>query len=229
MSEHEQDEMTFDAGAASKKLGLQVQAELTPQRIYAEAAMDGVCVNAMTTHHFAVNQMSGLSLDEAVFVLKDRAKAVHQGDLKQAETMLISQAVALESIFAEMARRASNNLGKNLDIAERYMRMSLKAQNQCRTTLETLAEMKNPTTVFARQANIANGPQQVNNSVALSNGDVSQARAREAKSGRNELLVEISDGRKKVERRTTRAAAQSHTAVETVGAVNRTSKRPRKA
>ena len=167
MSDYENDEMTFDAEVASQKLALKVQAELTPQRIYAEAALDGVCVNAMTTHQFAVNQLAGLSLDEAVFVLKDRAKAVHKGDLKQAEAMLISQAVALESIFAEMARRANNNLGKNLDIAERYMRMSLKAQNQCRATLETLAELKSPTTVFAKQANIANGPQQVNNVAML--------------------------------------------------------------
>ncbi len=178
MSDYENDEMTFDAEVASQKLALKVQAELTPQRIYAEAALDGVCVNAMTTHQFAVNQLAGLSLDEAVFVLKDRAKAVHKGDLKQAEAMLISQAVALESIFAEMARRANNNLGKNLDIAERYMRMSLKAQNQCRATLETLAELKSPTTVFAKQANIANGPQQVNNGVTPTGSNASQTRAR---------------------------------------------------
>mgnify|MGYP000642303447 CR=1 FL=1 len=92
--------------------------------------------------------------------------------------MLISPAVALESIFAEMARRANNNLGKNLDIAERYMRMSLKAQNQCRATLETLAELKSPTTVFAKQANIANGPQQVNNGVTPTGSNASQTRAR---------------------------------------------------
>mgnify|MGYP000073195458 CR=1 FL=1 len=79
MSDYENDEMTFDAEVASQKLVLKVQAELTPQRIYAEAALDGVCVNAMTTHQFAVNQLAGLSLDEAVFVLKDRAKACPQG------------------------------------------------------------------------------------------------------------------------------------------------------
>ena len=43
------------------------------------------------------------------------------------------------------------------------MRMALKAQSQCRATLETLATIKNPPAVFARQANIAQGPQQVNN------------------------------------------------------------------
>lgn len=39
-----------------------------------------------------------------------------------------------------------------------------KCSTQCRATLETLAEIKNPRpVVFVRQANIANGPQQVNN------------------------------------------------------------------
>jgi hypothetical protein len=45
------------------------------------------------------------------------------------------------------------------------MRLALRAQNQCRATLETLAAIKNPPVVFAKQANIANGPQQVNNGV----------------------------------------------------------------
>jgi hypothetical protein len=43
------------------------------------------------------------------------------------------------------------------------MQMVLKAQSQCRATLKTLATIKNPPVVFARQANIAQGPQQVNN------------------------------------------------------------------
>ena len=48
-------------------------------------------------------------------------------------------------------------------LPETYMRMALKAQSQCRATLKTLANIKNPPVVFARQANIAQGPQQVNN------------------------------------------------------------------
>ena len=51
--------------------------------------------------------------------------------------------------------------------AEMYMRLALKSQSQCRATVETLAEIKNPSHVaFVRQANIANGPQQVNNGIA---------------------------------------------------------------
>ena len=55
------------------------------------------------------------------------------------------------------------NMDEYIEATERYMRLALKAQGQCRATLETLAAIKNPPVVFARQANFANGPQQVNN------------------------------------------------------------------
>jgi hypothetical protein len=55
------------------------------------------------------------------------------------------------------------------------LRLALKAQSQCRATLETLAAIKNPQPVaFVRQANIAHGPQQVNNAHA---SDVENQRA----------------------------------------------------
>ena len=73
------------------------------------------------------------------------------------------------------ARPASRLRGASLQVpkqewfsnSEAYMRMALKAQSQCRATLETLATIKNPPVVFARQANIAQGPQQVNNQIML--------------------------------------------------------------
>jgi hypothetical protein len=49
---------------------------------------------------------------------------------------------------------------------EAFMRMALRAQAQCRTTLETLANIKNAPVVFARQANVTTGPQQINNGTA---------------------------------------------------------------
>ncbi len=54
-----------------------------------------------------------------------------------------------------------------MNAAELYLRLALKAQGQCRATLETLAVIKNPTALtFVKQANIAHGPQQVNNTIA---------------------------------------------------------------
>jgi hypothetical protein len=87
------------------------------------------------------------------------------GDMKRAEAMLYGQAHALQAIFMNLARRATTQ--EYLKQWEAYLRMALKAQNQCRMTLETLATIKNPPVVFARQANINNGgQQQVNNGAA---------------------------------------------------------------
>ena len=58
-----------------------------------------------------------------------------------------------------------------------YLRVALKAQAQCRATLETLAEMKQPPTLLARQANIAHGPQQVNNRVFAERRDAPPRRS----------------------------------------------------
>ena len=47
-----------------------------------------------------------------------------------------------------------------------YLRLALKAQAQSRATAEALAAIKQGPVVIARQANIAHGPQQVNNGPA---------------------------------------------------------------
>lgn len=104
-----------------------------------------------------------ISLTELVGVLKGQTIEIEGGDLSHAEAMLCSQANALNSIFSELARRAAVNLGEHVGAAEMYLKLALRAQSQCRATLETLALMKNPPVVFAKQANIAHGPQQVNN------------------------------------------------------------------
>ena len=79
--------------------------------------------------------------------------------------MLTAQAHTLDAVFNRRARSSANC--KYVNHIEAYLRLALKAQNQCRATIEALAAIKNPQQVaFVRQANISNGPQQVNNSVA---------------------------------------------------------------
>ena len=115
--------------------------------------------------------------------LSGQVAAVNRGDLSRAEAMLIAQAHTLDEIFSSLARRSCRNInGGYLNAAECYMRLALKAQSQCRTTLEALAEIKNPRPVaFVRQANISNGPQQVNN------GTSALSRPREIKTEQNQL------------------------------------------
>jgi hypothetical protein len=102
-------------------------------------------------------------------------------------------------------------MGEYMQAAETYMRLALKAQAQCRATLETLGSIKNPPVIYARQANIANGPQQVNNGCAA-------PRASEPASSPNELL-ETEHG-KRLEPGTTGAAISGDPALEALGAID---------
>jgi hypothetical protein len=134
------------------------------------------------------------------------------------EALLTGHIVALNAVFVRFALRAHVNLGQHLDATERYTRLALKAQSQCRATAETLATIKNPSTVFARQANIAQGPQQVNNMVALTNGtNPDLARAENSKSVQNELLEAHGD---RLDARTANATSGSDQGLAPVGALD---------
>lgn len=97
--------------------------------------------------------------------------------------MLVTQAHSLNLIFSECLRKSAVNASEYFEASQRYFAMALKAQNQCRMTLETLSNIKNPPVVYAKQANIANGPQQVNNGTMPS-----RARAEENQNPPNKLL-----------------------------------------
>ena len=145
--------------------------------------------------------------------LRDQARAVNRGDLTQAEAMLSNQATALQNLFARLAERAISC--DTVVPFEVNMRMALRAQSQCRATLETLAAIKNPQQVaFVRQANIAHGPQQVNNGVAAA-----PSRARENESEPSKLL-EANDG-ERLDTGTAGTASGGDQALAPVGAIDR--------
>lgn len=98
--------------------------------------------------------------------LGDRVEKVQDGNLMPLEAMLYGQAQALQAIFTNLSRRSAMNAGEYINASETYMKLALKAQSQCRATLETLAVIKNPMP-YIKQANIANGPQQVNNGALI--------------------------------------------------------------
>lgn len=155
--------------------------------------------------------------------LADDVKDVWAGDMKRAEAMLFGQAHALQSIFMNLARRATSQ--EYLKQWEAYLRMALKAQNQCRMTLEALATIKNPPVVIARQANINNGgQQQVNNGGTR---DLEQVRTHAEKSlaAPTELLEEQHG--EWLDTRAAGSAGGADPLMAPVGEVNRTKKRPR--
>ena len=202
----------------------------TPDRFMAQVASAGIVGNARSLVDFGHGTFGELSLTDCAKALKDTAQGLNDGDLSAAVTMLSSQAVALNAMFGELARRSALNMGEYLDASERYMRLALKAQGQCRATLETLAAIKNPPVVFARQANINNGGQQQVNNGAPQNRPVSDAgaavpHASESLSGPNELLEDCTHGRTQLDNRATAAASRANPGLEPVGAFDRAANR----
>jgi hypothetical protein len=117
---------------------------------------------ALTTNAFC-KVYGEIDLQALVDQLGRQNDKVRDGDLSRADSLLMTQAHTLDAIFNELARRAAMNMGEYINATDRYLRLALKAQSQCRATLETLAAIKNPPVIYAKQANISNGPQQVNN------------------------------------------------------------------
>jgi hypothetical protein len=107
-----------------------------------------------------------LDLLALVESLAEVTRANNKGDLRRGEAMLTAQAHTLDAIFNHLAQRAAANMGEYLGATESYLKLALRAQSQCRATWEALLAIKNPPVVYARQANIAQGHQQVNNGTA---------------------------------------------------------------
>jgi hypothetical protein len=157
------------------------------------------------------NLADGIDTPTMLATLRDQAAAVQAGDLAHAEAMLINQASSLQALFVRLSERAMEQT--QMPNLEGFMRLALRAQSQCRATLETLAAIKNPPIVYARQANVTTGPQQINN------GTAAPTRAREIESeqtqlsgGSHELLPDA---------RASGQASRVNPALETLGEIDR--------
>lgn len=146
---------------ASKTVAIPQKKDETWEQTMARALLLPTINAASTIQSF--NPSTKPDLTAMVSALGDQVARVKGGNLGRAESMLTAQAHTLDTLFNTLAQRAAMNLGQYLDASERYLRLALKAQGQCRATLETLAAIKNPPVVYARQANISHGPQQINN------------------------------------------------------------------
>lgn len=112
--------------------------------------------------------------------LKRQSEQLAKGDISQLETMLLNQAYALQALFLRASLKVAN--AEYLNNLQVWGTLALKAQNQCRQTLATLADMRNPkpkTTFIKQQNNAVN--QQVNNGLCENSKIIEE-------SGQNELL-----------------------------------------
>ena len=170
---------------------------------------------AITIKQFESAPLSGISINTLEKDLSEYCARSNRGDLAQSEALLTAQAHSLDAIYNKLARMASGHLAGrgNLEVVDTLLRLAMKAQSPSRSTIEALAEIKNPSHVtFAKQANIANGPQQVNNGVP--------ARAENNQFPQNKLLEHTNGDRLDI--RTQSPAIGADTPLATVGAVNGT-------
>lgn len=152
------------------------------QRKLAEIKLSSNVLNTLTTASFTKSALGEIDFTEAVAVMKEKSGKIIAGDLSELESTLAAQIVSLNAIFATLARRATTC--EYLNHVELNLRLALKAQAQCARTVEVLAAMKNPPIVFANQANIAQGHQQINND------NQPATHTRKTKNLSNELLSE---------------------------------------
>jgi hypothetical protein len=129
----------------------------------AHAMMSGQCGAAVVQAYLTyVNSGSNLTaLDE---VARAMGKRVAADDFSDLERMLLSQATALQAMFTDLALRS-----RRMDLAAHVQMttaLALKCATGSRQAITALAELRMPKSVlFAKQANVTNGPQQVNNGV----------------------------------------------------------------
>lgn len=141
----------------------------------ASLVTDGT-LTAATLHTFS-KAGSELEITDLVAAMRKAGDDAVAGKLDRYERVLAHQFLTLDALFNNLAQRSGRQ--ESFKGIETLMRLALKAQSQARATAETLALMKNPMP-YIKQANIAHGPQQVNNG--------SHTGAEKTQSTPNELL-----------------------------------------
>ena len=186
------------AGQDTQKIRAHVtRSYLTPSQSSANAIL------ALTREVEIGEGIKGFDFDTLVSKLVEQNNAVFEGDLRRVEAMLLDQSHVLQSLFVFFTQKMAH--AKYMDSLETYSRIALKAQNQCRQTLATLVELKNPkrATFIKQQNNAVN--QQINRSENPKNSEHSA----------NKILEEIPSER--LESRTPQAAIGVNQEVEAMG------------
>ena len=164
MNDNKHSQPTQSVSAANKTLKVTIPKDKSQEEVYAALACDPAFRSLSTTE--ACGSAAGdVDFAANLQVLRGEIAAVNRGDLRSVESTLTVQSNTLDALFNELAKRAMM-LGHSLSASERYLCLALKTQNQCRATLQVLANIKRPATVIAQQANVSTGMQQVNNHAA---------------------------------------------------------------
>lgn len=175
----------------------------------------GSALSAVTLKQYSGGG-DALELTDLVTEMRKAGDEAVAGDLGRVERMLTNQLLTLDLLFNNLAQRSGRQDSfKGIEV---LMRLALKAQAQSRATAETLSIIKNPMP-YIKQANIAHGHQQVNNTQPPTGAENFQ-------SAQNKLL-EVDNGNV-LDFGAQTAPGRTDQKLEAVGAVHRTKNASRK-
>lgn len=151
-----------------KKIELELLENQSKEDAISEFLLSSSMIGASIIDAYKKNvQGDDLDFAMAVNALNQSSEQLQHGDINKIESMLMCQAKSLEVMFSFLARKAVCQ--EYFSQYQANIQLALKTQNQCRNTLQTLIQLKQPNqTAFIKQTNIANGNQQVNNNFVSS-------------------------------------------------------------
>lgn len=149
------------ARGGKDQLTVKSEPDKSDARNLADVALSAAANGMAATRLFARGSFGDLGTTELFESHIDRCKAAKAGDLGNQKAMLAAQADALNSIFTEMARRAALNMGEYIGATETYMRLGLKAQAQCRATIEALDSLASGRVQTVKHVHVSEGGQAI--------------------------------------------------------------------
>ena len=178
-----------------------------------------LALNSTAQAAVTITEYNNMDVNRDLYNLHDslveQTNTIKDGDMSRCEEMLAAQAHTLDSIFNCLSQKAIKS--ESMNNLDDYLRLALKAQSQCRTTLDSLPGRKSaPMIGMVQQANIANGPQQVNNVTSPVNGNKEPA---ESNFSKNKLMEET-DG-ERLDTRTACPASKSDQEMAALGEIHR--------
>ena len=183
--------MTTKTVTTKKKTAPAKQDKQSESERYAKISLSASTMSAVLSADFSKSMFPDFKLADSISALSDKITTIQAGDMQPIEAMLIGQAQALQTMFVSLGRQAVTKTGLQQYTA--FMNLALKAQSQSRATILALIELKYPKqATFVKQANIANGNQQVNNGQPITDNSATNthapAHAKENQHFQNKLL-----------------------------------------
>ena len=123
----------------------------------AEATTSGLAPAAETIAHIE----DGLAAQAVLNAITEQAQRVNAGDLRDVEARLVASIATLDALFHRYIAKSEQAPSPRMQ--EMYAKMAFRAKGQVIRAAEALTGIKAGPLVIAKQVNMANGPQQVNN------------------------------------------------------------------